>query len=99
MEIDVTIIFCELYFNLINKNIELILLNNKKLVGHIDAYYYEDIDAENKKISMWHFVERNIDKVLGDSYEELNFSKLIPHKLIKTIKYIDNFSKPQQIQF
>ena len=48
---------------------------------------------------MWHFVECNTDKALGESDEELNFSKLIPHKLIKTIKYIDNFSKPQQIQF
>lgn len=52
MDFDITLIFCELYFNLSNKNIHKTLINNEKLSGYINGYYYEDLDKENKKSNL-----------------------------------------------
>ncbi len=99
MDFDITIIFCELYFNLSNKNIHIALINNEKLSGHFNGYYYEDLDTANKKIATWHFVESNDNNGLSPQEDEYSFSKLIPHKLIKEVLYIDNNSNSQKIKF
>jgi hypothetical protein len=99
MEFDITIIFCELYFNLLEKNIQIILKNNDEISGYINGYYYEDIDNENKKIATWHFVETNADNNFKKTENDFEFSKLIPHKIIKEVKYLDNNLKFQTIKF
>ncbi len=99
MDFDITIVFCELYFNLSNNNIHITLINNEKLSGYINGYYYEDLDKENKKILTWHFVEASHSNSLSQQENEYTFSKLIPHKLIKEVLYIDNNLKSQKIKF
>lgn len=49
MEADITIIFCYLYFNLKNKIILITLNNSQELNGYINGYYYENLDAQDKK--------------------------------------------------
>ena len=95
MEFDITIIFCELYFNLSNKNIQITLINNEELNGHINGYYYTDLDDKNMKIETWHLIKNNEI----NTFKEFECSILIPHKLIKKVKYLDNNSQSQTIKF
>lgn len=54
-----------------------------------------------KKIrkATWHFVEVSDSNSLRQQEDEYTFSKLIPHKLIKEVLYIDNNLKSQKIKF
>ncbi len=79
MDFDISIIFCELYFNLNNKNIHITLINNIELNGYINGYYYADLDDKNMKIETWHFIKNNDN----NSFKEFECSTLIPHTLIK----------------
>lgn len=79
-------IYLELYVNM-QREVEVVLKNNKKITGVITGYFKGDVDSGESYISRW-----CIDNLYAPllNFSDLNFShkQIINHHDIKKIKLV-----------
>ena len=92
MKKDASRVLYDKYFNLRNRNIEIVLKNGGRIRGIIVGYYTDDLENEESAIQKWHVVVANQSSCLDFSGFGGNNGTLIRHRDIASITFEEDQS-------
>lgn len=99
MENDITIQFCDIYFNLINNIVTITLINNEQLIGFIEGYFYEDLNDAKPTIAMWAFVQTTMFNSFAHELKNGQKKIILQQKHISNIEIRNNKNEKQVFKF